>query len=128
MPPRTKRAFNIGSRASFSDHWACSTPKRAVSRYSSRNPRRRPIVTAWVRSLAPSLDRMLRTCPFTVSSLICRRSATTLLEHPPAICLSTSISRSLVASRNLFREDPDRERGVREVQARWAELRKALGG
>jgi hypothetical protein len=35
---------------------------------------------------------------------------------------------SLMASRNLFREDPDRERGVREVQARWAQLRKALGG
>ena len=35
---------------------------------------------------------------------------------------------ALMASRNLFREDPDRERGVREVQARWARLRKALGG
>jgi hypothetical protein len=32
---------------------------------------------------------------------------------------------ALMASRNLFREDPDRERGVREVQARWARLRKA---
>ncbi len=35
---------------------------------------------------------------------------------------------ALMASRNLFREDPDRERGIREVQARWARLRKALGG
>ena len=35
---------------------------------------------------------------------------------------------ALMASRDLFREDPDRERGVREVQARWARLRKALGG
>ena len=35
---------------------------------------------------------------------------------------------ALMASRHLFREDPDRERGVREVQARWAQLRKALGG
>ena len=32
---------------------------------------------------------------------------------------------ALMASRNLFREDPDRERGVREVLARWARLRKA---
>jgi hypothetical protein len=37
-------------------------------------------------------------------------------------------SASVMASRNLFREDPDRERGIREVQARWARLRKALGG
>jgi hypothetical protein len=35
---------------------------------------------------------------------------------------------ALMASRNLFREDPERERGVRQVQARWARLRKALGG
>jgi hypothetical protein len=35
---------------------------------------------------------------------------------------------ALMASRNLFREDPDRERGVREVQARWARFRKAHGG
>lgn len=35
---------------------------------------------------------------------------------------------ALMASRHLFREDPDRERGIREVQARWARLRKALGG
>jgi len=35
---------------------------------------------------------------------------------------------ALMASRNLFREDPERERGIREVQARWARLRKALGG
>jgi hypothetical protein len=35
---------------------------------------------------------------------------------------------ALMASRNLFREDPERERGIREAQARWARLRKALGG
>jgi hypothetical protein len=35
---------------------------------------------------------------------------------------------ALMASRNLFREDPDRERGVREAQARWARFRKAPGG
>jgi hypothetical protein len=35
---------------------------------------------------------------------------------------------ALMASRNPFRKDPDRERGTREVQARWARLRKALGG
>lgn len=32
----------------------------------------------------------------------------------------------LMASRDLFREDPDRERGVREVRARWVRIRKAL--
>jgi hypothetical protein len=35
---------------------------------------------------------------------------------------------ALMASRELFGEDPDREKGVREVRARWARLRKALGG
>jgi hypothetical protein len=35
---------------------------------------------------------------------------------------------ALMASRDIFGEDPDRDRGVREVQARWARLRKALGG
>jgi len=35
---------------------------------------------------------------------------------------------ALMASRHLFGDDPDRERGVREVQARWARLRKVLGG
>ena len=34
----------------------------------------------------------------------------------------------LMASRDLFREDPDRERGVREVRARWVRIRKALAG
>jgi hypothetical protein len=35
---------------------------------------------------------------------------------------------ALMASRELFGQDPDREKGVREVRARWARLRKALGG
>jgi hypothetical protein len=35
---------------------------------------------------------------------------------------------ALMASRGLFGEDPEREKGVREVRARWARLRKALGG
>ncbi len=36
--------------------------------YSSMMPRFRPIVTAWVWSLAPSLERIFLTCPLTVSS------------------------------------------------------------
>ena len=36
---------------------------------NSMIPRFNPIIAAWVRSLAPSLDRMLRTCPLTVSTL-----------------------------------------------------------
>jgi hypothetical protein len=35
---------------------------------------------------------------------------------------------ALMASRGLFGEDPEREKGVRKVRARWARLRKALGG
>jgi hypothetical protein len=35
---------------------------------------------------------------------------------------------ALMASRELFRQDPNRDEGVREVRARWARYRKALGG
>jgi hypothetical protein len=35
---------------------------------------------------------------------------------------------AFMASRDLFGEDPDRENEVSEVRARWARLRKALGG
>src|SRR2546423_669653 len=35
---------------------------------------------------------------------------------------------ALMASWELFGEDPEREKGVREVRARWARIRKALGG
>ncbi len=38
--------------------------------YSSMIPRFSPIVTAWVLSFAPSLERMFLTCPLTVSSVI----------------------------------------------------------
>ena len=52
------------------------TPKRYRAdpsfegRYSSMIPRFNPIVTAWVRSLARSLERMFLTWPLTVSSVI----------------------------------------------------------
>jgi len=49
------------------------------------------------------------------------------LRNPPIETKARQLG-ALMASRNLFREDPDWERGVREVQARWARLRKALGG
>ena len=35
---------------------------------------------------------------------------------------------ALMASRQLFDPDPDRERQVREVRERWLQLRRALGG
>lgn len=38
--------------------------------YSSMIPRFNPIIAAWVRSLAPSLERMFLTRPLTVSSVI----------------------------------------------------------
>ena len=53
--------------------------------YSSMIPRFSAIVTAWVRSLAPSLDKILLTWPLTVSSVIKRSLATNLLAFPAAI-------------------------------------------
>jgi hypothetical protein len=35
---------------------------------------------------------------------------------------------ALMASRNLFGVDPEREHGVQLVRDRWARLRQALGG
>jgi hypothetical protein len=35
---------------------------------------------------------------------------------------------ALMASRDLFREDPQRDQGVRDVRERWMRVRKALGG
>ena len=35
---------------------------------------------------------------------------------------------ALMASRDLFGKDQDREKGVREVRERWDLIRKALGG
>jgi hypothetical protein len=35
---------------------------------------------------------------------------------------------ALMASRNLFGADPEREHGVQRVRDRWARLRQALGG
>ena len=48
-------------------------------------PRFSPMVTAWVRSLAPSLARMFFTWPFTVSSLMESWAAISLLAFPPEI-------------------------------------------
>jgi len=53
---------------------ACPEENRVSSRHRLRqdqpsmNPRFTAIVTAWVRSFAFSLERMLRMCPLTVSS------------------------------------------------------------
>src|SRR5262249_47229126 len=62
--------------------------------YRSMIPRFKPIVTAWVRSFAASLARMFLTWPLTVSSVMESRAAIILLAFPPAMSLSTSISRS----------------------------------
>ena len=35
---------------------------------------------------------------------------------------------SLMASWELFGEDPEREKGILEVRARWSRIRKTLGG
>jgi hypothetical protein len=34
---------------------------------------------------------------------------------------------ALMASRDLFTADPEREQGVQDVRERWAQLRRALG-
>jgi hypothetical protein len=55
-------------------------------------PRFTPIIAAWVRSFAPSLDRMFLTRPFTVSSVMESSEAICLLAFPAAINRSTSTS------------------------------------
>ena len=61
-------------------------------------PRRTAIVTASVRSLAPSFSMMCLTCTLTVSSEMDSRSAMSRLRLPPATCCSTSSSRSVSGS------------------------------
>jgi hypothetical protein len=56
-------------------------------------PRFSAIVTACVRSLAPSLARMFEMWLLTVSSAIDSRPAISLFAFPAAISRSTSISR-----------------------------------
>jgi len=58
-------------------------------------PRLSAIVTAWVRSLAPSLESIFVTWLLTVSSVIASWSAITLFALPLAISRSTSISREV---------------------------------
>ena len=43
---------------------------KLANRYSSMIPLFNPIMAAWVRSLAPNLERMFLTRPLTVSSVI----------------------------------------------------------
>jgi hypothetical protein len=49
--------------------------------YGSMIPRFSPIVTAWVRSLAPSLERMFLMWLFTLSSVIDSRAAISLFGY-----------------------------------------------
>lgn len=62
---------------------------RLLPGQNSMIPRLSPIIAEWVRSLAPSFERMLRTRPFTVSSLIESCAAISLLAFPSAIRRST---------------------------------------
>ena len=55
-------------------------------------PRLIPMIAAWVRSLAPSFDRMFLTRPLIVSSVTASRSAICLLALPAAISRRTSTS------------------------------------
>src|SRR5258707_12111803 len=63
--------------------------------YSSMVPRFSPIVTAWVRSFAPSFERMFLTCPLTVSSVVDNLSAISLLAFQPATALGTCVLRGV---------------------------------
>lgn len=64
----------------------------------SRNPRFIAISTAWVLSLAPSLESMFFIWPFTVSSDMPRSAAAILFEDPLEILRSTSTSREVKSS------------------------------
>ena len=56
-------------------------------------PRFNPIMAAWVRSLAPSLERILRTWPLTGLRRQCQSSdAISLLALPSAISRKTRVS------------------------------------
>src|SRR5580765_1832035 len=69
-----------------------------LQHYISMIPLFNPMVTAWVRSLAPSLDKMLRMWAFTVCSEMERLSAIILLAFPAATSRKISISRLVNAS------------------------------
>src|SRR6202012_574715 len=58
-------------------------------------PRLTAMVTACVRSFAPSFDKMFFTCIFAVSSETDSLSARDLLEFPASIKCKTSISRGV---------------------------------
>src|ERR1700704_5619639 len=61
-------------------------------------PRRSATVTASVRSLTCSLERIFRTCIFTVSSAIESSPAISLFRFPAAMSDNTSSSRGLIGS------------------------------
>src|SRR5262249_45972581 len=65
---------------------------------SLRIPRRIAIVTACVRSAAPSLSRMFCTCILTVPLAVPSRSAISLLPSPCETSSSTSVSRRVSAT------------------------------
>src|SRR5258707_15666485 len=60
-------------------------------------PRFSPIVTAWVRSLAPSLARMFLMWPFTVSSVMESCAAISLLAFPPEISLDFPYRQGIIS-------------------------------
>src|SRR5579875_128515 len=71
---------------------------RRATRYSAIRPRRKPIRTASVRLLAPSLPSTAPTWNFTVWSLMPRRRAIVLFGSPSASSASTSRSRGVSSS------------------------------
>src|SRR5579871_6790629 len=102
-----------------SDHGLPQTQKvEAVSHQSVTRPRRAPSVTASVRLLASSLERIEATWNLTVCRLMERRFAMILLGSPCAINCNTSRSRAVSVS-SAGGDSVSRGAGVR-AEARWS--------
>src|SRR5580704_16455121 len=86
--------------------------------YSSIMPRFNAIVTACVRSLAANLERIFFTCPLTVSSVIARSLAISLLASPEALQLPL----------NLSSHRPHAQRAGRQLPGQFASFPYGRGG
>src|SRR5260370_3452070 len=105
-------------------------------------PRLSPIMAAWVRSLAPSLERIFRTWPFTVSSLVESCAAITLWSQwatfapRSPVCTGPATSPTRSSSRWRTRHEPGPRNhkkpafyaGLVEVLGRFRMLSDHLNG
>src|SRR6185312_9623802 len=88
-----------------------------------------PWCAAWSSATVVASPRQARAPDTEVSSPFAYQGPWGSLEIDTRAAYQCDIGRqmcALLASRDLFGEDPDREQEVREVHARWAQPRKAL--